>query len=141
MTLPSSTSKSANSGGRTVALVVIDHRLAAARFQREARPKPTVRDYRLPRTDTPSRINARIAEAHRIGLLRRRHRPTTALTLKTQPTFTSNESGLGEDATSAPPCSNVACEIGTPTSVTVVDSGTTKILDTVIGSLQDWREF
>jgi PEP-CTERM motif len=64
----------------------------------------------------------------------------TALTLKTQPTFTAGEDGLGENATSGPPCSDTDCEIGTPTSVTVTDS-TTGITDAVIGSVQSGETF
>ena len=64
----------------------------------------------------------------------------TALTIKP---FAANgfmESGLGENATAAPPCTNPECEIGVPTSVTAVDT-TTGITDAIIGSLQAGETF
>jgi PEP-CTERM motif len=67
---------------------------------------------------------------------------STALTLKTIPANTIDVSGLGENA--IPPgsaCSDPNCEIGAPASVTVVDSGTTKILNTIIGSIQAGESF
>ncbi|MBV9200737.1 MAG: PEP-CTERM sorting domain-containing protein [Alphaproteobacteria bacterium] len=66
---------------------------------------------------------------------------STALTLKTQPTFTAGEDGLGENATAGPPCSDPECEIGTPHSVTVVSTGPETITDTIIGSIQAGETF
>jgi hypothetical protein len=65
----------------------------------------------------------------------------TALTTKTQPTFTGGEDGLGENAVPPPPaCSDPDCEIGDSHSVTVTDS-TTAITDAIIGSVQAGESF
>lgn len=64
----------------------------------------------------------------------------TALTIKSTAAFGPSESGLGENATAGPPCSDVDCEIGTPHSVTAVDT-TGVITDAVIGSVQAGESF
>lgn len=58
----------------------------------------------------------------------------TALTLKTIPDNAMNVSGLGENSVPpGPACSDPDCAIAPPASVEIVDTGTTKILNTVIG--------
>jgi hypothetical protein len=67
----------------------------------------------------------------------------SALTLKLNPPFTAGEDGLGENAAPPPPavCTDVDCEIGSPTSVTVVSTGGEGITDAIIGSVQSPEMF
>jgi PEP-CTERM motif-containing protein len=64
----------------------------------------------------------------------------TALTIKPTATNSFDESGLGENATASPPCSDPECEIAPPHSVTAVDT-TTGITDAIIGSVQTGETF
>jgi hypothetical protein len=64
----------------------------------------------------------------------------TALTIKPTAVNGLSESGLGENATASPPCSDTDCEIAPPHSVTAEDT-TTGITDAIIGSVQAGETF